>query len=137
MSTIGSIMDQAGVEMRAAIPALKASNVERGIRQGTTLGDGEFPHVFLHSASDTVEVLAWRQERRTLVFFADLWTNDGDQEALYLLAESVKTEIRSTEAKRTLGSLVENTFLDLEVFETPDKAQKVARVEFQTTRIEM
>lgn len=136
MSTIGAIMDQAAVEMRAAIPALKAANVERGVRQGTTLGDGEFPHVFLHSPSDTLEILTFRQERRTLIFFADLWTNDGDQDALIVLAEAVKDEIRSTEAKRTLGSRVENTYVEIETFEHPDKAHKVARLEWQTTRVE-
>ncbi len=137
MSVIGAIMDQAGIEMRAAISALKAANVERGVRQGTTLGDGEYPHVFLHSPSDTVEVLTWRQERRTLIFTADLWTNDASQEALLLLAEAVKAEIRSTEAKRTLGSRVENTFVDIEgPLEHPDKAHKLARITFQTTRIE-
>lgn len=130
-------MDQAGVEMRAAIPALKESNVERNVRQGTTLGDGEFPHVFLHSPSDAVDVLTWRQERRTLIFFADLWTNDASQEALLLLAEAVKDEIRSTEAKRTLGSRVENTFVEIEgPLEHPDKAHKVVRLQFETTRIE-
>ncbi len=136
MSTIRDIMSAFKDQMVSAVPRLDSRKAEIGLRQMVDEVDSNFPALLVHSPSEDTTVLSFRQEQKDLEFTADYWTNDGDLDELLADFDLVVADVRATEAKRTLGSRVRNTFLSLEVFEHPDKGIKFARITVGTTRIE-
>ena len=129
MSTIGDIIDQANAIISAQV---FGATVERGFRTGMQADPSDFPFCTIHSPIEVVERLEYAQEDLTLGFFADLWTADGDQDTIIVNAEAIKAAVR---ADVTMGALVLEASVSLELFEFPDKSLKVMRMTFDTRRV--
>lgn len=128
-------MDAVIAEIRTAVPAIPAGDLgaERGLRQGTNLSDEEFPHLFVHSAEDTIQQLDYGQELEVLVFAADLWTRGLDQEAVEVLRDAIRARV---DANPTLTALVDRwTISASQHIEAPGKSEHVLRLEVLSSKL--
>lgn len=121
-------MDQLITECRDAVPTLGAGvlGAERGVRLGEELTVSELPHVFAHSPAETVDLLDFQQEQRTVQVTLDLWVAGSTQEALLLQLDAIRDQIAGN---RSLSGLVDYaTVTERRVYEAAARDRKCGRI---------
>lgn len=92
---------------RTAVPSIPSGTkgAETGLREPTTLEADAFPHLFVHSQDEEIEVLDHLQERRTIRTAMSLVTVDGDHDGMSTKLDAIRDQIHSD---RTLGGIVDH-----------------------------
>lgn len=100
MSDMGAIMDAIVTAAETAVAGLVS---ERGVRLSANLNPEDFPHLFVHSPSETIELFPHQQERVTTQIELILVTRGETQEATVLKVDAIRNQIRTD---KTLGGIV-------------------------------
>lgn len=97
MSQAGNIIDAAILRLRVAVPGLPAgaTGVERTLRQVGKLTTGEYPHAFVHSPAEIIELAPGPSLLHSGDFVIDLWTDDDDQDALLVFVEAFVLDLHT------------------------------------------
>lgn len=99
-------MDALVTRARAAVATIPSGSTgaERGLRSAADLLPEEFPHLFVHSPVEEIELLDFQQERRTTSCTMSLVTYSDSQEDLALKLDAIRDQIATY---RTLSGIVD------------------------------
>jgi hypothetical protein len=103
-STIETALIAAARVGVSSIPS-GATGAEVGVREPSQLPADAFPHLFVHSEEEQIELLDHLQERRTVRTQMSLVTNDGDHDGMSTKLDAIRDAIHTD---RTLGGIVDH-----------------------------
>lgn len=127
MSERGTILDAFVTLVDGAVSGI---TTERGLRQGESLRDSEYPYAFVWRAADEVEFFPYNSVREVMTFRIDLWTIADTQEQIELKRDLVKQAIGGDP---TVGGVVDDArYISGVTMERPDKGLKVCTIEVET-----